>query len=37
MLAGVGDLYVSAVGGRNSKMGEFLGRGLHSKMQKNSC
>ena len=23
-LAGVGDLYVSAVGGRNSKMGEFL-------------
>ena len=26
-LAGVGDLYVSAVGGRNSKMGEFLGKG----------
>ena len=27
-LAGVGDLYVSAVGGRNSKMGEYLGRGM---------
>ena len=27
-LAGVGDLYVSAVGGRNSKMGEFLGKGF---------
>ena len=27
-LAGVGDLYVSAVGGRNSKMGKFLGSGL---------
>ena len=26
-LAGVGDLYVSAVGGRNSKMGEYLGKG----------
>ncbi len=27
-LAGLGDLYVSAVGGRNSKMGEYLGKGL---------
>ena len=27
-LAGIGDLYVSADGGRNSKMGEFLGQGL---------
>ena len=27
-LAGIGDLYVSAVGGRNSKMGDFLGRGF---------
>ena len=27
-LAGVGDLYVSADGGRNSKMGEFLGEGM---------
>ena len=27
-LAGVGDLYVSAIGGRNSKMGSFLGKGL---------
>ena len=26
-LAGVGDLYVSAAGGRNSKMGSFLGKG----------
>lgn len=26
--AGTGDLYVSALGGRNSKMGVFLGRGL---------
>ena len=26
-LAGVGDLYVSAAGGRNSKMGKFLGEG----------
>jgi len=25
--AGIGDLYVSAVGGRNSKMGDFLGKG----------
>ena len=27
-LAGIGDLYVSAIGGRNSKMGDFLGKGL---------
>ena len=27
-LAGIGDLYVSAVGGRNSKMGDFLGKGF---------
>ena len=27
-LAGVGDLYVSAAGGRNSKMGYYLGKGL---------
>ncbi len=33
-LAGVGDLYVSAVGGRNSKMGEFLGRGFKFKYAK---
>ena len=26
-LAGLGDLYVSAMGGRNSKMGEYLGQG----------
>ena len=26
-LAGLGDLYVSAMGGRNSKMGEYLGNG----------
>ncbi len=33
-LAGVGDLYVSAVGGRNSKMREFLGRGFTFKNAK---
>ena len=27
-LAGVGDLYVSAAGGRNSKMGSYLGKGF---------
>ena len=27
-LAGVGDLYVSAAGGRNSKKGSYLGNGL---------
>ena len=34
-LAGVGDLYVSADGGRNSKMGEFLGEGMTYKEAKN--
>ena len=33
-LAGLADLYVSAVGGRNSKMGEYLGRGLTFKNAK---
>ena len=33
-LAGIGDLYVSAVGGRNSKMGEFLGKGFTFKSAK---
>ena len=33
-LAGVGDLYVSAVGGRNSKMGEYLGKGYNFKIAK---
>ena len=28
-LAGIGDLYVSADGGRNSKMGEYLGAGMN--------
>ena len=28
-LAGIGDLYVSACGGRNSKMGEYLGQGIN--------
>ena len=28
-LAGIGDLYVSAIGGRNSKMGEYLGDGYN--------
>ena len=27
-LAGIGDLYVSSIGGRNSKMGDFLGKGF---------
>ena len=27
-LAGLGDLYVSAAGGRNSKMGSFIGQGM---------
>ena len=27
-LAGLGDLYVSALGGRNSRMGEYLGKGF---------
>ena len=34
-LAGIGDLYVSAVGGRNSKMGEYLGKGFIFKNAKN--
>ena len=33
-LAGIGDLYVSASGGRNSKMGSYLGRGFTFKMAK---
>ena len=33
-LAGVGDLYVSASGGRNSKMGSFLGKGFTFKTAK---
>ena len=33
-LAGLGDLYVSAVGGRNSKMGEYLGKGITFKQAK---
>ena len=33
-LAGIGDLYVSAVGGRNSKMGEYLGKGYTFKRAK---
>ncbi len=33
-LAGVGDLYVSAAGGRNSKMGSFLGKGFTFKAAK---
>ena len=33
-LAGVGDLYVSAAGGRNSKMGNYLGKGFTFKIAK---
>ena len=33
-LAGVGDLYVSAAGGRNSKMGSYLGKGYTFKNAK---
>ena len=33
-LAGLGDLYVSAVGGRNSKMGQYLGKGITFKEAK---
>ena len=37
-LAGVGDLYVSAAGGRNSKMGGYLGKGYTFKTaKKNLC
>ena len=30
-LAGIGDIYVSAMGGRNSKMGKYLGKGFNLK------
>ena len=33
-LAGIGDLYVSTDGGRNSKMGEYLGKGMTFKEAK---
>ena len=33
-LAGAGDLYVSAAGGRNSKMGSYLGKGYTFKIAK---
>ncbi len=33
-LAGVGDLYVSAAGGRNSKMGSYLGKGFTFRVAK---
>tara|TARA_Y100000590_G_scaffold82147_1_gene91473 strand:+ start:1661 stop:2626 length:966 start_codon:yes stop_codon:yes gene_type:complete len=33
-LAGLGDLYVSALGGRNSKMGKYLGKGFTYKKAK---
>ena len=33
-LAGVGDLYVSSAGGRNSKMGSYLGKGFTYKTAK---
>ena len=33
-LAGVGDLYVSAAGGRNGKMGSYLGKGFTFKIAK---
>ena len=33
-MAGVGDLYVSAAGGRNSKMGSYLGQGYTFKNAK---
>ena len=33
-LSGVGDLYVSAAGGRNSKMGSYLGKGFTFKAAK---
>ena len=37
-LAGVGDLFVSAAGGRNSKMGSYLGKGYTFKTaKKNLC
>ena len=33
-LSGIGDLYVSADGGRNAKMGEYLGKGMNFKEAK---
>lgn len=33
-LAGIGDLYVSAAGGRNSKMGDYLGKGFTYRIAK---
>ena len=37
-LAGLGDLYVSAAGGRNSKMGAFIGEGIFFlKQKKQKC
>ena len=37
-LAGLGDLYVSAAGGRNSKMGSFAGEGsIYSEAKKQKC
>ena len=33
-LAGIGDLYVSAAGGRNSKMGSYLGKGFKFEIAK---
>ena len=33
-LAGIGDLYVSAAGGRNSKMGSYLGKGFKFRIAK---
>lgn len=35
-LAGIGDLYVSCTGGRNSKMGKFIGMGMTYKKAKKS-
>ena len=34
MIIGAGDLYVSAAGGRNSKMGSYLGKGYTFKTAK---
>ena len=37
-LSGLGDLYVSSAGGRNSKMGEYLGEGYnYLTAKKNLC
>ena len=35
-LAGLGDLYVSSAGGRNSKMGSYLGEGMTFSQAKNT-